>query len=89
MTTITGTGGELKCKWQQAAVLSSWTITKDTSIVLTATVVNANFWASQRPLTFVARSMSWPIESLQIEGASLTATLGPRSPEHGPANPTS
>jgi hypothetical protein len=91
MTTITGTAGELRCKWQQAAVLSSWSITNgDASRVLSATVVNSNFWVSQQPLSFVApKGLRWPVVTLEIAGASLTATLGPMELPHGPASPTS
>lgn len=87
---ITGTGGELRCKWQRAAVLSSWTVTKgESGFVLSGTLVNSNFWVSQQPLSFVApKGLRWPVVSLEMTGASLTATLGPMESAHGPQSPT-
>jgi hypothetical protein len=56
---------------------------------LTASVLNSNFWASQRPLRFVMpNGMSLPVLELQITGASLTATLGPKELPNGPPSST-
>lgn len=75
-----GEAAELRWGWHQAAALSSWQINGDTA---TATVVSADaFRVSQRPVTFVTQSpkgytWTWPVHSLQIDGAQLTARLGP------------
>jgi hypothetical protein len=83
--TVTGVRGSLRRGYQVAADLGPWTVTRDgPSWSMTATVFSSNaFRVSQRPLVFVAEhahgAWRWPIQTLQISGASLTAVLG--SPE--------
>lgn len=84
--TARGVDGSLRWGYQAAAVLRAWTLTKvDAGWTLTATVVSTDaFRVAQRPLVFVAPHATgawrWPIGELQIVGASLTATLGPKEP---------
>ena len=81
---VTGVVGSLKWGYQIAASLTAWTITKNPDgWSLTATVVSSNtFWLAQQPLVFVAPhqdgSWRWPTVALQITGALLSATLGPK-----------
>mgnify|MGYP001562449127 CR=1 FL=1 len=86
--TVTIPGGEAFLRWgyYPAATLHAWTVTKQASgWTLAATVTTTDtFRVSQRPLVFAAPTAKgvwrWPIVSLQIEGASLTAVLGPKEP---------
>lgn len=81
--TVRGVNGSLMLGYQIAGSLGAWTVTRSDDVwSLTATVVNTNaFRISQRPIVFEARHAKgvwrWPITSLQIAGASLTAVLGP------------
>jgi len=81
--TVTGVEGMLRWGYHPAGTLGAWTVARDgTSWTLTAAVVTKNaFRVSQRPLAFEVRHATgvwrWPIQSLQIAGASLTAVLGP------------
>jgi len=86
--TVTGVAASLKWAYHQAATLSGWTVTKtDDGWALTATVETKNdvyvdaALAAGR-LTFVAPHATgawrWPVTALQIVGASLSATLGPK-----------
>jgi hypothetical protein len=80
---ITGAAGELRWSYAIAATLVSWSIDYDSTGVgkLSATVVAKDaFRASQRPLTFVARSPKghiwrWELNGLQIAGTALSASL--------------
>lgn len=82
--TVTGVKGSLKWSYYEAAALGAWTVTTvEGKRTLSAAVNTANASrVSQRPLRFMAYhekvSWSWPIIELQLEGASLTAVLGPR-----------
>ena len=82
--TISGVKGSLKRSYQDAATLGAWTVSTAEGVrTLSATIVKSDaFRVSQRPLRFVAShqhgSWAWPIVGeLQIQGASLTAVLGP------------
>ncbi len=82
--TITGAVGSVAWGYHVAGSLGPWTIARQDGVrVLTAQIVEMNtVMASQRPLAFEVRHTGgvwkWPIESLQITGASLTAVLGPK-----------
>ena len=72
-----GPVGELRWSYHKAADLASWEITGSS---LTATVLSHDaFRVSQQPLTFVVPrttgSWTWSVQSLQIAGTSLTATI--------------
>ena len=81
---VTGVSGLLKWGYYEAATVGAWTLTSEAGVrTLSATLVKSDaFRVSQRPLRFVATrdDASWvlPVTELQIEGASLTAVLGPR-----------
>ena len=81
------TGAEARIVWgyRLAASLRDWTITKaeDGTLALSASVTFQHaVWISQRPLVFEASHAkgvwTWPIDSLQIVGGTLTATLNPQ-----------
>lgn len=82
MNTITfrGPSAELRWSYYVAATLGPWSIDGTT---LTATVTELDaLRASQQPLTFVVprtsgESWRWSIQSLQLAGMSLTATISP------------
>lgn len=83
--TVRGVDASLRWGYQSAAILRAWTVTKDDHGVwsLAASVVSTDAYrVAQRPLVFVAPHATgawrWPIETLQIAGASLSATLGPK-----------
>lgn len=80
--TIRGELGELRWGYQVAVVLRPWLITRTESgsWALTGTVERADtFRLSQQPLVFASpNGWRWPVESLQISGASLSAVLGPK-----------
>lgn len=69
--------------YHQAASLGAWTVRMDTTgSTLEATVrEHEDHRVSQRPLVFeVPRPGTpwrWTVETLQINGSALTATLGP------------
>jgi len=81
---VSGVKGSLKWSYHEAGVLGAWTVTTVEGVrTLSAALVSSDaFRVSQRPLRFVAThatgAWTWPIEQLQIQGASLTAVLGPR-----------
>lgn len=89
MVTVRGLTASMRWGYFHVAELSAYTVTKDSLGVwtLTATVGHVDaFRVTQRPLVFVAPHLAqagrpsvwcWPVETLQIAGASLTATLGP------------
>lgn len=83
--TVTGAQGLLKWSYHEAASLGAWTVTTvEGKRTLSASIVQSNASrVSQRPLVFVVPHATgawrWPIVGeLQMSGASLTATLGPR-----------
>jgi hypothetical protein len=88
--TITGALGELRCGYQHAATLRPWTVIhEENRWTLTGTLNRQNFWLSQQPLKFVTpNGWRWPVLTLQIEGASLTATLGPKESRYVSASAT-
>lgn len=81
--TVTGVEGSLRYGYHTAGTLGAWTVTRADSVwTLSASLVKTDaFRVSQRPLVFVAPhahgAWRWPIQSLQITGASLTAVLSP------------
>jgi len=82
---VSGVKGSLKWAYHEAGVLGAWTVTTVEGVrTLSAALVSSDaFRVSQRPLRFVATHATgawvWPIVGeLQIQGASLTAVLGPR-----------
>jgi hypothetical protein len=81
--TVRGVEGAIRLGYYPVGTLRAWIVTRmDDTWSLTATVESLDvFRASQRPLTFVARHKDgrwvWPIQTLQISGGSLTASLGP------------
>lgn len=84
--TIKGVEGSVYWHYQPAGSFRGWSVTRTSPAdygTLTATVVNVDTYrVSQRPLVFVVQhehgSWRWPIETLQIEGDTLTARLGPK-----------
>lgn len=81
---IAGVAGSVVWGYHTAGTVGAWTIARQDGVrVLTADFAQMDtFKASQRPLVFEARHAHgvwrWPVESLQITGASLTAVLGPK-----------
>jgi hypothetical protein len=83
--TVTGTRATVQWGYQCAAQIRDWTISKDDQgqLRLTATIASGHtFRLSQRPLMVQTPRWAWQILELQIEGASLTAVLGPQEPHH-------
>jgi hypothetical protein len=82
--TVGGLSGEVRWSYHTAASVGKWTVTADASgHTLTAVVVSHDaFKVSQRPLTFVVDrgrgQWIWSINTLQIAGDTLTATLAPQ-----------
>lgn len=82
--TVTAAEGRVAWGYHRAATLRPCTVTKTDGVwSLTGTVDTADaFRLSQRPLVFVVPhphgTWTWPIEELQMAGASLTARLGPK-----------
>jgi hypothetical protein len=78
-------GAEARIYWSYLLVgtVGAWTVTRsspDDPGTITATVQSVDsFRVSQRPLEFVVTHTHgvwrWPIETLQIDGAGLTARL--------------
>ena len=84
---LTLTGAEAAIRWgyHVACLVTTWTLTQgDGAPTLTATIAHSNTYRlSQRPLVFMVARYGgiiwrWPIVELQITGASLSATLGPK-----------
>lgn len=82
--TFKGPVGEVRWSYHTAATLKDWTLSVEQGVSrLTAQVVSSDaFRVSQQPLTFVVPRSSgpawrWPIQSLQVSGPSVVATLGP------------
>lgn len=76
MSSIRGAAGELRWGYHCAAQLRDIEISGGQ---LSATVVSSDdYKVSQRPLWFVLTptAWKWPVESLQIEGATLKASVG-------------
>jgi hypothetical protein len=86
MATITGERGEVRWGYQVAAVLHPWSMTtlESGGWALLGTCESADTYrVSQHPLVFVApNGWRWPVASLQVSGASLSATLGPKERVH-------
>lgn len=81
---IVGEFGEVCWGYAVAVTVREWSIVSNNGSgrTLTGTIVqHDSFRASQRPLMFVVprphKPWRWSVLSLQIAGASLTATLGP------------
>ena len=79
----TGATGEVRWSYLTAVIFGPWQAELGRlGGTVTAQVVSVDtFRRAQAPLTLLlGRSTGrWPILTLQIEGASLTATVGPRS----------
>ena len=84
IVTMTGLTGACRWGYRTVAELRDWTLEHHgAATILTATVVTHDaFGVSQRPLTFSAPydggAWTWTVDTLQIEGALCSATLGPR-----------
>jgi hypothetical protein len=90
--TVRGVDARLLWGYSTAAALTAWTVSKPDDggpWTLAATVVTSNTFAleagqrdPQHPLRFVVVTAKgiwrWPVVTLQIAGASCTATLGPK-----------
>lgn len=80
---VTAAQAEVRWGYQIAATCRACTVTRtDGAWAVVGTVVQADaFRIAQRPLVFVVTHRqgrwAWPIVSLQVAGASLTAALGP------------
>ena len=81
---IAGASGAIRWGYQAVATVRDWTIQRsdDGALVLSGKVEDVDPYAvSQSRLRFQvthdAGSWRWPIERLQVEGASCSATLGP------------
>ena len=75
--TMRGQAGELRWSYHRAAEVRQWELFGST---LTATLVTSDAYRlAQSPLTFVVPrangAWSWPLESLQVDGQSITATV--------------
>ena len=85
---LTLTGAEAVIRWgyHVAATVTSWSLTpSDGGLTLSASVASVDrYRLSQRPLVFVVSRggvvLRWPIQELQISGASLSGTLGQKEP---------
>jgi len=81
--TISGVTGSLKWSYHEAGLLGAWTVTTAEGVrTLSVTLLKSDAYrVSQRPLVFVASVANavrrWSVSELQIQGASLTAVLGP------------
>lgn len=72
---VRGVGGELRWGYHCAARLRAFSVTGTT---LTGTIdTHDDYRVTQRPLVFAlpAKGWVWPIDTLQIEGTALTASL--------------
>lgn len=83
---VRGQQGMVRYGYLTAFTIRDWSLTREdgaTEGVLNATVVSADTYrVSQHPLVFVVGviggSWRWPILTLQINGTSLSATVGPK-----------
>jgi hypothetical protein len=86
--TLRGQRGEINYGFRRAAALLSWVITRDAESkqwTLAAAVERADsFQLTRRPLQFTAHRYAKPagiwafeVQTLDIKGEHLTATLGP------------
>lgn len=81
--TINAEAGAIHWGYYSAGSLRSCVLTRTEGVwTLAGTVVESDAYRlSQRPLVFVVThqhgSWTWPIVSLQIEGGSCSASLGP------------
>jgi hypothetical protein len=82
---LKGVNGQIKWSYHVAADIKGYTVsrnatTKEWSMRGTAVQADA-FKLAQRPLVFVAPHQGgewrWPIESVQVDGGTVTASLGP------------
>lgn len=75
--TMRGSAGKVVWSYHKAADVGAWELFGST---LTATLVTSDTYRlSQAPLTFVvprpAGAWSWPLDTVHVEGQSLTATV--------------
>lgn len=88
---ITGEVGRLHWGYHLAAFVRAWTVTRtEGQWTLSATVESSDdYRLAQRPLVFVTpNGWRWPILTLQITGAALHGTLGPKEGSHGTVRQT-
>ena len=80
--TLSGTEASVRWGYHVAASVTAWSIIPDDGrLTFTASLVQSDHYRlSQRPLVFVVTrkgvTLRWPILELQINGATVTATLG-------------
>lgn len=83
--TVHGANGTLFWGYLPVGTVRAWTVTRHSVSdpgALAGTITDLNtFRASQHPITFVVEhkrgTWRWPLETLQIAGTSITATLRP------------
>jgi hypothetical protein len=83
--TLRGPQAVIRWGYQPAVILGPWSVENEAGRrVLTASVITTDqLRVSQQPLTFIVSRPSgqmwrWPVETLQIAGTQLTASLGPQ-----------
>lgn len=92
---VTGVTASLRWSYYTAAIVRAWTVTRDDhGWVLVGTLDTPDaFRLSQQPLAFVAPHphgvWRWPVITLQMSGAALTARLGPQELSSEPQSQTS
>lgn len=85
--TIRGATGEVRWAYLPAVVFGPWRLeTSPAGGALTGTIASVDeYRVAQGPLVAVVtvgrQRLTWPIDSLQIAGATLTAQLGPQTKE--------
>jgi len=81
--TVQGVDGKLYWGYHLVGTVRSWTATRSASgvLALTATLNQFDTTVSQRPIVFVVQhqhgAWRWPLESLQIAGETLSASIRP------------
>lgn len=86
--TVTGLVGELRWAYHRAGEIRDWTVRTEEGRTSFSGLLDRPdaFRLSQQPLVFVAPhargAYRWPVLSLQVTGASCTATLGPLERSH-------
>ncbi len=78
---LTGEGGQLRCGYQSAALLGSWTLTREqqTTTVRAAVVESDSYWMRHKPLdlrlSFVHRVWAWSNVACTQEGGSVVLVM--------------
>lgn len=82
--TINGQAATLRWGYHLAATIGPWSVTRaeEGAWIFVGTILTHDaVRVSQHPLDVVTpNGWRWPVTSLQITGASLTATLSPKEP---------